>query len=81
MTEFERMVDEVTKWIDEASEQGREHFKGLHEDRLFALHHTLGRKIRDEFKLWNTPHEPDVSLFHPDEISMRVIEAVWKKYQ
>lgn len=50
-----------------------------HESGVSLWHHTLGRTIRNMFKLWTVKWEPDIkegvdySKSHPDSISMTVI--------
>lgn len=53
-------------------------------DDLIGLHHSVGRQIRNQYKLWDcrnpyveTEHETSPS--HPDQMSQRIIEKVWKK--
>ena len=58
------------------------------ESSLTRLHHSLGRHIRNEYKLWTIPWEPemkefmgcmcDCSPFHPDAVSTTIIREVWK---
>lgn len=84
MTEQE-MVNTVFRWLVEESEIPQQQFLATPERRLVAYHHTLGRKIRNEFKLWDCAWTPDVqngvdhSTDHPDAVSMRIIEAVWSR--
>lgn len=48
-------------------------------------HGTLGRTIRNEYKLWDTSWTPDIrdgvdyAFDHPDQVSMRVIGEVWER--
>jgi hypothetical protein len=52
---------------------------------LIRYHHSLGQHIRNKFKLWNRDWKPDIrdgvdySPFHPDQISMTIIQEVWKR--
>jgi len=55
-------------------------------DKLIKYHPTLGRWIRNEYTLWSIPWEPEIdeqgidhSPFHPDAVSQKIIEEVWKK--
>ena len=54
-------------------------------NNLIDYHHSLGRYIRNKYKLWNKKWEPliingsDHSPDHPDNISMKMIEEIWKK--
>lgn len=52
---------------------------------LVGYHHTLGRWIRNEYKLWEIEWDPmiidgvDYSPYHPDTVSQTIIEGLWKK--
>lgn len=53
-------------------------------DDLIGLHHSVGRQIRNQYKLWDcrnpyveTEHETSPS--HPDQMSQRIIEKVWRE--
>lgn len=53
---------------------------------LIQFHRTVGRDIRNKYKLWEYQWEPlvgddgvDYSPNHPDAISMRIIEHVWRR--
>lgn len=50
---------------------------------LIKFHHSWGRGIRNSFGLWKGNKELIVSscgqYCHPDEASMKIIEAVWIK--
>lgn len=52
---------------------------------LVLYHSTLGRYIRNHYKLWERQWTPiiengvDVSPEHPDSISNEIIKMVWKK--
>ena len=78
------MVEEVTGWLRSAPAAIRKDFVGAKRKDLPAYHHTLGQKIRNHFGLWQhewTPHLIDAvdhATEHPDNISGRVIEAVWE---
>lgn len=60
------------------------YLKNTHEDDLIMFHHTLGRNIRNTFKLWESNPELLANMclpldIHPDEISQKIIEALWRK--
>ena len=82
--EFDRIVGVVTNWLHEAPAEHRREFVSMTKKQLIGYHHTLGRDIRNEFRLWEYPWEPqlengfDMSPDHPDSISMRIIERVWE---
>lgn len=79
----EALRGEIATWSDE--EQSRFYFTGYSEDELIMYHHSLGRWVRNTYKLWEAPWLPEIrddgcdySPNHPDAISMRIIEQVWK---
>lgn len=83
---IDEMAEKVYEWYKFSLPQNQMEFKHTSKDDLVIYHHSLGRNIRNYFKLWeNDTHEPeivdgvDVSPDHPDAISMKVIEAVWDK--
>jgi hypothetical protein len=63
------------------------HLKSCRQNELIRYHHTLGRSIRYEFKLWDREWKPDISNGidisprHPEQVSMSVIEKVWENIQ
>lgn len=68
------------------------YIKNLDKDDLITLHHSLGQDIRNTYKLWSrnwipSKHEVvngiliDVSPDHPDQLSMTIIEELWKDLQ
>ena len=79
--------NEIIKQVkDEAPEDFKQLLITLTKQDLISFHHTLGRHIRNAHGLWELGHEPviedgiDVSKNHPDNISMRIIEAIWQDY-
>ena len=84
---YEVMVQEVYQWFLGISTEEQEQFKNYKESQLWEYHHSLGRDIRNCFDLWQHKWIPelendvDVSDEHPDAVSMRVIQLVWKKVQ
>lgn len=83
--EFDDMVSVVHGWFLRQSDDNKKEFVESSKQNLIAYHTTLGRSIRNEFKLWEREWVPDIregvdhSEDHPDRISMRVIEAVWDR--
>lgn len=81
MYEFEDIVCAVTGWFKTAD--AKQEF--IESDRLTTYHNSLGRNIRNDFKLWETDWKPmmvdgiDRSVDHPDQVSMRVIEEVQRR--
>jgi len=84
----DEMVIKVLKWFKEdASESEKITFKNSSMNELHDYHHTLGQRIRNEFKLWSYEWTPqlydmvDHSPEHPDSVSFRVITKVWESFQ
>ena len=47
---------------------------------LFGFHHSLGRKIRNHYQLWqDNALLEEIGKEHPDDASGVIIEAVWEK--
>jgi len=85
---FDEIVEAVHKELLNAPEEERAMFlfSGLAEHKLIDYHHTLGRHIRNKYSLWNYKWTPvyddrmvDHSEWHPDNISMKIIKALWLK--
>ena len=80
----DQIVDELFK---ELGEKDLHFIFNMNKDDLISLHHSYGRHIRNTYKLWENKWNPvlqdqvDVSEGHPDAISMRIIEKLWKKLQ
>ena len=82
-------VDEMALVVMEWVENNRPEYQTLFAmstlSELYGYHHTLGRKIRNHFGLWDFGWEPvmdghcDASPEHPDQISMEVIREVWRR--
>jgi len=74
------MVETLTEWFDTSPEDNKKHFLKLSHEQLVVYHHTIGRSLRNKFKLWENPWKPDLingidhSKNHPDSLSMRAIE-------
>jgi hypothetical protein len=85
--EFIEMVNEVYGWFQEIPASQKKIFKDTKQECLVLYHDSLGRNIRNHFKLWETKWTPEIrdgidySPNHPDAISQRIIEAVWDKVQ
>ena len=83
MIEYEDMVVIVENWFDKETATNQQRFLDTPKEKLVKYHDTLGRTIRNEFKLWETNWTPEIkngvdySPFHPDQISMSIIEDVW----
>jgi hypothetical protein len=86
MHDFEDMVNEVAGLLNkETQKEIKKEFVNTPKDKLVMYHGTLGRTIRNEYKLWDTNWTPDIrdgvdySPDHPDQVSMRVLEEVWER--
>ena len=67
------------------SNEEKNQIAGMAEGDLIELHFGLGMWIRNNLGLWQgnqtlmesiRQHSPDI---HPDDVSMVIIEAVWKR--
>lgn len=85
---FDEIVTDVRKDIFEnwpEEERNKFFLSEYSDDSLIRYHHGLGRHIRNKYKLWEIKWEPvlidgvDHSPYHPDNISMTIIEEVWKR--
>ena len=54
----------------------KEKFLALEEDELGQLHHGFGTWVRNNYNLWHDEMNYDM---HPDDLSMDIITAVWRK--
>lgn len=86
MYNFEDMVNEVESLLKkETLKEIRKEFVNTPKTKLVMYHGTLGRTIRNEYKLWDTSWTPDIrdgvdyAFDHPDQVSMRVIGEVWER--
>ena len=85
MYEINEMIGIVENWLSKTDEKNKKEFLETPKEKLISYHTTLGRSIRNEFKLWDREWKPDVrngvdySPDHPDQISMRVIQGVWER--
>lgn len=83
MHEFEDMTAIVELWLNKETKINRQQFLDTPKDKLVRYHTTLGRTIRNEYKLWDTAWIADIregvdcSPDHPDQVSLRVMETVW----
>lgn len=67
------------EWMTEcwkaAPLQDKTDFRVCDEDDLIRYHHTLGRDMRNENKLWT--HRDVIGC--PDEFSMEIIHTFWEQ--
>jgi len=83
---FEDMVNEVVQLLcKETLKEIKKEFVNTPKKQLVKFHGTLGRTIRNEFKLWETNWTPEIrdgvdyAPDHPDQLSLRVMQEVWEK--
>ena len=69
--------------LNSLSDNDVEYLRSLKKDDLITLHHSLGRSIRNNEKLWYYKWTPELndqcvdhSPYHPDAVSMTVIEKI-----
>ena len=83
ITKTPKTVDEaVTRLISVLDNEHKQAIAMMQEDDLINLHFSLGIEIRNAFGL----HDQDSPLLkslgyfvHPDDVSMVIINALWKK--
>lgn len=82
MVDINKIADEV---ISELLPEDIQYIKSLNKDDLYSLHHTLGQSIRNKHNFWEIEWTSelidgvDYSPFHPDNISMTIIEIIHSK--
>lgn len=73
------------KILEDLPEQDKRVLKDYEENDLVSLHHNFGRNIRNNYGLWEDTviiDEQDNPIEkHPDDISMEIIETIWKSLQ
>lgn len=85
MTTVSEIVEKVVEWFFETPVEEQQAFLNCNRNDLVMYHHSLGRNIRNEFELWTIEWEPELidgvdhSPYHPDAVSMTIIEEVWDK--
>ena len=84
----ERIIEEVWREVNNTwpEEMQTDFFlSNWNDTHLVQYHHSLGQYIRNKYNLWDIPWTPEIrdntdySPFHPDQVSMTIIEEVWKK--
>jgi len=86
MTTWPKTVEEaVNQLISSLSEVDKQTVKNTPESKLIWSHFDWATGIRIEFGLWNGNKELLASCrsvdMHPDDASMVIIKAVWKRLQ
>lgn len=73
----------VTRILSTMPEKDRKIVRDTAEDDLIQFHHNWGTGIRNSFGLWrgNKALMEDCKCDHPDDASMVIIFAVWKRLQ
>ena len=79
----DEIIAELLEHFYKAPEKQRLDFMATPFENLITYHHSLGRDIRNTYGLWLREWTPvlekgiDVSQFHPDAVSMKIIEELW----
>ena len=76
---LEEAAEELLRRLEEAGQT--QEFVNIPEDRLIGiLHHTVGRKIRNDFGLWqDTKLTNALGNIHADDASTIIIKAAWQE--
>lgn len=73
----------VVEILKGMSDEDKEKIKATPRNKLIRFHHGWGTGIRNSFGLWKGNNELIISSCgypcHPDDASMKIIEAVWLK--
>lgn len=83
-TALPKTVEEAVNGLIKAmSDENKKLIKNTKKEDLIKFHHTWGKAIRNNFRLWGENKEllKSTGTKHPDEASMVIIEAVWTKLQ
>lgn len=79
------MANIVESWLEQKEEKILLEFLFTEKHELIKYHSTTNRDIRNHFSLWSYEWEPDIrggveySLEHPHQVSMQVLEEVWRR--
>ena len=82
--ELPRTVREaVTELLKVMGDSNTDLIRGVGKDELSRFHHSFGRSIRNNFKLWggNDALLKDTGKAHPDDASTVIMEEVWSMLQ
>jgi len=71
----------INKLIETLDKKERDIIKNTAKGELIMFHHGFGTAIRNTFGLWNNNPAllKDCKCEHPDDASMVIIKALWKK--
>jgi len=72
---FDQIVEHMLAGMDEVAKTS---WKNVLRDQLIMGHHSTGRAIRNNYRLWEENH-PAVGDKHPDDVSMEIMEQVWDR--
>ena len=86
MNNTDTLKEVLDKILSEMSLPDKNRLRKMKEDDLIMLHLTLGMQIRNTFLLWkgNINLTKDMNLpkeTHADEVSQKIIEALWRRLQ
>jgi hypothetical protein len=77
--------DTVRDLVARLSAEDKERVRATRKEDLIQFHHGWGTGIRNHYGLWRGNQKLIVSACgrpcHPDDASMRIIEAVWQALQ
>ena len=82
---FKKIVEQTKQWIEESKD--KKYFIDSKREDLCQFHAFFGMKIRNHFKLWAYPWEPEIvdkvdcSPMHPDAISGEAIVRAWEHFK
>jgi hypothetical protein len=77
-------IDEAISFVKTMlSDDELKELKSFKKKDLINLHQTFGRKIRNSIGLWSYNKDLVTKIFgkngHPDDLSMMIIEKIWKE--
>jgi len=83
------IVELVHKEILEMSEEEQSYFFRMPYNNISftVLHQGFGMHIRNKYNLWSFDWDPEIvdgidySPYHPDQVTITILEEVWKKGQ
>jgi len=71
-------VDEIVADLkNNMDDKGIEAWTSIKKEDLIKLHSTVGRTIRNTYRLWEVNHPAVPEWVHPDEASMKIMEKFW----
>jgi len=84
---IDEIAEQVLHWFGSADGELQMEFQSTRYEDLYRFHTSLGQDIRNEFRLWEQPWQPvmvngvDIAPDHPDILSLKIIEEVWRRVQ